>query len=185
MTSTEAYIIFEPDQVLTNDHLNEMFNYLDIQERLTRNKLIGIGIVCGLDITTQTGAIHVSKGCGVTSKGYLIVWEDAILTEYIPYTFPANPLYSPFINEVTGKQYDLLRMITDDEAKTIKENKQPIDPVVKDKIVVLFLEANEIDLKNCDTQDCNEKGRQMELTVRPLLIGKADMEAIILKQKKF
>ena len=50
MSNTNAYIIFEPDQVLTNDHLNELFDYLDVQERLTRNKLIGIGIVCGLEI---------------------------------------------------------------------------------------------------------------------------------------
>src|SRR4029079_19179985 len=99
MSNTDAYIIFEPDQVLTNDHLNEMFDYLDTQERLTRNKLIGIGIVCGLEIDNQPASINISKGCGVTSKGYLIVWEGVDLTQYIPYTLPANPLYAPFINE--------------------------------------------------------------------------------------
>ncbi len=185
MSNTEAYIIFEADQVLTNDHLNEQFDYLDVQERLTRNKLIGIGIVCGLEVGSESTFIHISKGCGVTSKGYLIVWEDADLTQFVSYTLPSNPLYKPFVNEVTGKQYDLLRLVTDDEAKTIDGTKTPVSPeVLKDKIVVLFLEANELDLKNCDTQDCNEKGRQMQLTVRALLIGMADMEAIIEKQNK-
>ena len=174
--------------MLTNDHLNEMFDYLDVQERLTRNKLIGIGIVCGLDIDNKATAISISKGCGVTSKGYLIVWGDdgqlEDLTQYISYTLPATPLYSPFINTITGKQYELLRMISDKEADTIDGVKNPVGPVLKDKIVVLFLEALERDLKNCDTQDCNEKGRQMEFNVRPLLVNKTDMEAIISKQKK-
>lgn len=185
MSPTNAYIIFEPDQVLTNDHLNEMFDYLDTQERLTRNKLIGIGIVCGLEVDSQPASINISKGCGVTSKGYLIVYNDSVLTQYISYTLPSDPLYKPFIKESTSKQYDLWRLLTNDEAKAIEGVKQPVVPAfIKDKVVVLFLEANEVDLKNCDTQDCNEKGRQMNLTVRPLLIGRTDMEEIIAKQKK-
>jgi PKD repeat protein len=182
--TTNAYIIFEPDQVLTNDHLNMLFDYLDIQERLTRNKLIGIGIVCGLQIINQPNSINITRGCGVTSKGYLITWDDAVLTQYVSYTLPANPLYQPFVNEVTGLQYELFRMLTDDEAKAIEGSKKSISSGLKDKVVVLFLEANEKDLKNCDTQDCNEKGRQMELTVRPLLIASKDLDAIKQKQQK-
>ena len=49
MANTNEYIVFEADQVLTNDHLNETFSYLDQQNRWTRNKLIGIGIVCGFN----------------------------------------------------------------------------------------------------------------------------------------
>src|SRR5690349_23759500 len=92
-----SYIIFEPDQVLTNDHLNNLFDYLDEQERLTRNKLIGIGIVCGLEIDFRQTDIVISKGCGVTSKGYLIVLDETVCTQYISYTLPADPLYMPFV----------------------------------------------------------------------------------------
>jgi hypothetical protein len=184
MSNTDAYIIFEADQVLTNDHLNKLFDYLDIQERLTRNKLIGIGIVCGMQISYLPNSINISKGCGVTSKGYLIPWQDAVLTQYISYTLPANPLYQPFVNEATGQQYELFRMLTNEEAKAIEGVKQQVTGAVKDKVVVLFLEANEKDLKNCDTQDCNEKGRQMELTVRPLLIAGKDLDEIKQKQQK-
>jgi hypothetical protein len=45
-----TYPVFEANQVLTNAHLNQLFTYLDEQERLTRANLIGIGIVCGLEI---------------------------------------------------------------------------------------------------------------------------------------
>ena len=44
-----SYPFFEANQVLSNEHLNQLFNYLDEQERLTRTNLIGIGIVCGLE----------------------------------------------------------------------------------------------------------------------------------------
>ena len=185
MSNSSAYIIFEADQVLTNDHLNELFNYLDVEERLTRNKLIGIGIVCGLEVDVQPSAIAVSKGCGVTSKGYLIVHDDAFYEHYVSYTLPADPLYQPFVNEGTGKQYNLWRLLTDEDAKAVEGTKQQVNATfLRDKIVVLFLQASELDLKNCDTQDCNNEGRRMQFDLRALLVSRADMEAIILKQKK-
>ena len=42
-----SYPVFESGQVLTSRHLNDLVEYLDEQDRLTRNKLVGIGIVCG------------------------------------------------------------------------------------------------------------------------------------------
>ena len=43
--------------------------------------LIGIGIVCGLEVTFEApGTVHLSKGCGVTSQGYLIVEPDGSST---------------------------------------------------------------------------------------------------------
>jgi len=83
MKSTQnKYPVFEANQVLTSGHLNDIVNYLDEQERLTRANLIGIGITCGLKITFDktTMTIHVSKGAGVTSKGYLVVVPEEGLT---------------------------------------------------------------------------------------------------------
>ena len=81
------YPLFESNQVLTSSHLNELFNYLDEQDRLTRANLIGIGIVCGLKISfdTPTTTIHVSKGTGITSQGYLINLQKKHLVAYKDY----------------------------------------------------------------------------------------------------
>ncbi|MRR57845.1 MAG: hypothetical protein EG824_06495, partial [Deltaproteobacteria bacterium] len=86
----DNYPIFEANQVLSFSHLNQVFNYLDEQERLTRANLIGIGIVCGLEIRFNPDespeTIHLSRGCGVTSQGYLIVEPgDVSLVSYRPY----------------------------------------------------------------------------------------------------
>ncbi len=88
-----TYPQFAPNQVLSNQHLNDLFEYLDEQDRLTRTHLIGIGIVCGLEATYGQGennfGINISKGCGVTSEGYLIRWdEDEALEYFTPYALP-------------------------------------------------------------------------------------------------
>ena len=92
------YPVFEANQVLTETHLNKAINYLDEQDRLTRANLIGIGIVCGLEITfdASNASIHISEGCGITSEGYQIVESDIDLTSYRPYTVPGDLTYPPF-----------------------------------------------------------------------------------------
>ena len=77
------YPVFEDNQVLSSANLNQIVNYLDEQERLTRANLIGIGIVCGLEVTwnADDATIRLSKGCGVTSEGYLIVETDNVELE--------------------------------------------------------------------------------------------------------
>jgi hypothetical protein len=65
-----SYPVFEGNQVLTSSQLNQMTAYLDEQNRLTRVKLIGSGVVCGLkldaELTVNPPIIHISKGIGVT-----------------------------------------------------------------------------------------------------------------------
>jgi len=48
------YPEFVADQILSSEHLNRLFGYLEEQERLTRANLIGIGIVCGLEVKINT-----------------------------------------------------------------------------------------------------------------------------------
>lgn len=194
MANTNEYIVFEADQVLTNDNLNEMFSYLDQQNRWTRNKLIGIGIVCGFNLVHNTGVITITKGCGVTSQGYLIVKDKAAYAYMMPYaapdmpvdlpfTYPGDlPFYKPFC---TGKSIYLL--LTDDEYDNLEENKKPSAVTLSsqkagfldDYAVVLFLEANETDLKNCTAFDCTNKGGKMQFNIRPLLVAKKDLPSAV------
>ena len=120
MDTTElTYPVFEANQVLTNAHLNDLFEYLDEQTRLTRSNLIGIGIVCGLEVTFEApGTVHLSKGCGVTSQGYLIVEPaDVDLAFVRPYKLPIEYGYPPFIEPGTNpaEQYDLWELFPDDD----------------------------------------------------------------------
>jgi hypothetical protein len=185
----DTYPIFEPNQVLTNRHLNQVFDYLDEQERLTRANLIGIGIVCGLEIKLTTGnaSILLSKGCGVTSHGYLIVEpeEEVALVEYKTYTLPDEvEEYTPFKYDATGsgnannnirKQYDLWELFEAGEPNSTKLTAN----FLMDKAVLLFLELKKSGLRNCSPNNCDDKGAEVTATLRRLLIGKNDLAKII------
>ena len=160
-----TYPIFEANQTLTHEHLNDMFAYLDEQERLTRVSLIGIGIVCGLEIQYTNSEIHLSKGCGITSKGYLIVEpKDIVLTSYRK--LPESLDYSLF------EQYSLWELFPADELTDKLSITQLTQDFLNDKAVLLFLELKEEELRNCSSSECNDKGFKVTATVRRLLVNK-------------
>lgn len=175
------YPIFEANQVLTNVNLNELFIYLDEQERLTRTNLIGIGIVCGLELSLVPGTettgptIGISKGCGVTSEGYLIIESaDQALVSYRKYVPPSAISYSLF-ERTNPPQLDLWELFPAGIPST--------DPLTNDfvnnKVVLLFLELKKEDLRNCSAVDCNDKGADVQVSLRRLLIAQKDLDDII------
>src|ERR1700754_568543 len=107
-----VYPKFVPDQLLTSDDLNELFCYLDKQGRLTRTNLIGIGIVCGLEVqlnTTKT-IITITKGTGVTSAGYLINVPTRNFPKASTFDALKEKYYDKFVNTAADpktKKFDL------------------------------------------------------------------------------
>lgn len=170
------YPIFEANQVLTNEHLNELFVYLDEQERLTRTNLIGIGIVCGLELSLKRGTgtdgptIGITRGCGVTSEGYLIIESaDQALVRYRKYAAPTDIAYKLF----EGRE--LLELFPEGTPST-----DPLsNDLIKDRVVLLFLELKKEDLRNCSAVDCNDKGADVQVSLRRLLIAQKDLDDII------
>ncbi len=160
------------------EHLNEIVNYLDEQDRLTRNKLIGIGIVCGLELHVSSSRIEITKGCGVTSAGYLLVQDQLSLTYYRPYTLPTDfsPKYKPVYEN--WQLWELLtaeQSLAEEDALSIEANRA----FMRDKIVLLLLEMKEKPLKNCVDTDCDDKGDKIEFAVKPLLVKRSDIDEFL------
>ena len=184
-----SHPIYEADQVLTNVHLNEMFNYLEEQQRLSRVKLIGSGIVCGLDISLEklegVDAVVISKGVGLTSKGYLIALagdgpgESSILPYFTPYQDPNEATYSFFDGGST--QIPLFELQSQRVAGA--ESLANLDLPITDYGVLLYLECFDKQLKNCIENDCNEKGVERIFTLRKLLVSKIDLRRIICQEE--
>lgn len=177
MKTKASYPIFEADQVLTNNHLNDTVNYLERQGRLSRVRLIGNGIVCGLEITSADDRIAVGDGYGLTSQGYLIEHCEREYTHYVDYQSPAVPTALNLItaceeDAVTGLPYygvEGVLQLLDNE--TVADGKKALSTLKKHEyVVVLLLEANQVRLKNCDTNDCNDKGGRLDFEVKPLLV---------------
>lgn len=196
MTIANTYPVFEADQVLTSDHLNSLVDYLDQQDRLTRMKLIGSGIVCGLEIDPGREGIKVSKGCALTSQGFMVLHCETVYTHFVSYIAPPFPgglqlvqqctskpsVFTPFYGERFGQ--GILELIAE---KDVAGHSGVSDPVALSQVasdfldkyvIVLFLEAEQLNLKNCDTNDCNDKGSRMTFQVKALLVEKNVLDKI-------
>lgn len=196
MNSTEksgSYPVFEPNQVLSETQLNNVFNYLDEQNRLTRANLIGIGIVCGFKVSLSHNdtRVHLTKGVGVTSQGYLITEpEDLTFAYYRKYELPTEIDYPPFRDDTPEKKqypmWELFKASVADETmtsldqSTLPENKKL---TLDNKVLVLFLELEKEDLHNCLPANCDDKGLDINATVRPLLMEKSTLDLILAQEK--
>lgn len=169
---------FVADQLLTPEHLNQVFNHLDEQERLTRTCLLGIGIVCGLQVGNNPAntEVSISKGCGITSSGYLVQVPATTYTEYVAFDPVRERYYDRFVNLGTKqKKFNLYELV---QAGVIEES-QPLTPAfLADKVVLLFVELLEESAKNCDPNSCDNKGVRVTVNFRPLLVAQADVAAL-------
>jgi len=186
-----TYPQFAANQVLSNKHLNDLFKYLDEQDRLTRTHLIGLGIVCGLEASYGRGennfGISISRGCGVTSEGYLIRWdEDEVLEYFKPYEKPLALDYTFFDlpgGEGTYPMWEL--MVADDDDPATRglsadflTGTDQREGEGDEKVLILIFECELLDNKNCTPNNCDDKGETITTNVRPVLIRKNDLEYI-------
>ena len=172
--------IYEADQVLSANHLNQSLAYLEKHDRLSRRLLHGIGVVCGLNFTVEEGTLTITKGCGITSEGYLIALEEAmVLTQVRKYIPPYPPKYTPFY-AANGSPFTLWEAVPATEAEG--EQLQELSKIsLTDKVLLLYLEARDKDLKDCVGDDCDNNGTLREYTIRPLIIGVADLVKIFIR----
>ncbi|MBJ7312001.1 hypothetical protein ACFOLJ_23565 [Rugamonas sp. CCM 8940] len=181
-TVQDTYPVFEANQVLSNLHLNQLFDYLNEQERLTRANLIGVGIACGLTLKLDDASttLHLAPGCGITTEGYLIIEADPVaLTAYRDYNLPLDVDY-PLLRDKsqTGHpSYPLWEMFPAGEPDTTPLG-SPAN-FLDNKAVLLFVELKTEGLRNCSPNDCNDRGSQTVVTIRRLLIGVADLAKVI------
>ncbi len=85
-----------------------------------------------------------------------------------------------------NQQIDLWELLSEEYAA------KPGEPVsskipkefLEDKVVLLFLECILETLKNCDVNDCSDKGARLNFSIRKLLIEREKADEILRKEKK-
>lgn len=178
------YPNFQTDQILTASHLNHMFSFLDVQERLTRTNLVGTGIVCGLKVSRSGDGktVTITKGTGVTSHGYLIAHgiensdDPVIYRKYRNFDALKVRTYDVFVNGNVQK-YALWELIDKDHEDTNDHNLSK--EFLNNKVCLLFYEILDEQAKNCDPLSCDDKGVEVFINIRPLLITITDATTII------
>ncbi len=182
MDICKTYPKFQPDQVLTADQLNALFAYLDQQNRWTRKCFIGAGIACGMEIVRNDldKTVTVSAGSGLTTQGYHVHPATAICTHYRDYV---DPVHYPFMR-LDDQQVDLWQLLPTDSFDPEDSDNKPIDPaLLDDKVLLMYLEIQDIDLDTCTGSDCDEKGIEVTQCVRYLLLRKSDLQALLAAHK--
>jgi hypothetical protein len=167
MPECSVFPIFEADQVLRADQLNQLRDYLEQQERTTRTHLLGVGIVCGLDVTTDASVLRVDEGIGISSEGYLLALSADRYDRKRPFAAPGN--YPPLSATGVPSLYELVP--ADGEAS---DEMTPLDAMdLQGGVVLLYLERTEIDSDACTGSGCDQQGITVELCPRLLLIPRS------------
>ncbi len=78
---TTQYRKFTENQALTAGQLNEIIDFFEDQDRLSRTRLTGVGLACGFKTSVLAGSddtkiINVTQGVGVTTDGDLVTLRD-------------------------------------------------------------------------------------------------------------
>ena len=186
------YPIFANGQVLTSDQLNDILDYLEPQDRAGR-RLTGIGILSGFepDWNAATSSLTLSAGMAVTSDGFLISDEAVMLGSCRPYTVPvpsgdeataedrARARY-PYLYSGNAQREALELLPIDFRLAEGEATPQPLtDALVENKTILLFLERNLEALKNCNINDCSDRGSELILTLRRLLVSRDVADRIL------
>jgi hypothetical protein len=192
MLDTIAYPEFVPNQILTDRQLNQLRSHLEQQDRATRVRLTGTGVVCGLHarrVTSPAEAVQVIRGYGVASDGdFIELCDTTTYTHARPYVDPdldpeGKLKYLPWRNPADPTdQLDIIELI----AREVMEGDDPpeadaftaatLDDALQNRVVVLYLEHLPVDLNSCLVTSCDNKGRNINVHVRALLVRKADLQ---------
>jgi hypothetical protein len=191
-TITTQYRRFTKNQVLTEGHLNEIVDFFDDQDRLTRICLSGVGIVCGFKVSyvETTKTISITQGTGITSDGDLfhlyktndtggkiIDFESKQYTHFKVYD-NTKAAYKPFFynGNVQLKIYELLtaeqQVIENNETFAIAALKAKTGFEIKDAVTLLYLESYEKDQDLCVSLSCDNQGLEIIGNHRVLLVSK-------------
>lgn len=128
---TETIIpLFEPNQILSSTHLNQLREYLDNENRYSRIKLSGVGIACGMQLKSWSASqIVVTTGYGITTDGFLLDLvhsagaQTITYTRYQPYIDPMTPAYNFGKSPATDSRWHESSEAESLEAKTSGKKK--------------------------------------------------------------
>lgn len=193
-TITTQYRRFTKNQVLTEGNLNEVVDFFDDQDRLSRIYLSGVGIVCGLypayDETQNT--ISITQGTGVTTDGDLfkLYQADVLGNKKIDFDSKTythckvydntKAAYKPFFYDGANKQLPLFELLTEEQQKKEKDPNFALTEFTantkfdfKEAVVILYLESYEKESDLCVSLSCDNQGLEIVGNFKVLIVSKA------------
>lgn len=193
-TITSQYRRFTKNQVLTEGNLNEVVDFFDDQDRLSRIYLSGVGIVCGLypAYNEAQKTITITQGTGITTDGDLfkLYQADVLRNKKIDFDSKTythckiydntKAAYKPFFYDGSNKQLPLFELLTEEQQKKEKDPYFALAEFntntkfeIKEAIVLLYLESYEKESDLCVSLSCDNQGLEIVGNYKVLIVSKA------------
>ncbi|HUS02388.1 MAG TPA: hypothetical protein VMY77_11710, partial [Chitinophagaceae bacterium] len=194
---------FESRQVLTSDELNWLTCYLDTQGRQSRRFLTGCGLVGGLQVQLNNNTVQITNGIGVTSAGHIVLLSNNS-SEFTAYTkikkyvqHDKEKLAFHYLADIDVTQDDYSKSVDTaslyfpifqhDVFELVEDTVNDADLIngatIKDKVALLFAEIIQKELKDCEDDNCQERGKKYLYNTRVLVISKED--ALLLLKEEY
>jgi len=176
MTSTInfSYPLFVPRQVLRSEDLNNIVDYLDEQNRLTRTHLFGIGIVFGLmpewklHEAENRSWLTISPGIGLSSKGYLFNIQECVLRSYAEITMDTDKfLCEEDVEDPTGF-IELWELAEHENGTLIEED------TLEDKVILFFWDQEQNIRETCFTSCDDTVEGEVKVVIRKFAVNMED-----------
>lgn len=166
------YPIFCDGNILTSNDLNQSFEFLYTQEKMTRSLLFGQGIVNGLTFhfeSSDKGEIVIHPGKAITSKGSVIEIKEEQRYSFCTPFKAAIQDWGIEERKMPGIQYVLQ---TKQEDGSLEINKGIEGKCIEDFLLGLYVIHKVKKEKYCTDQSCTIAGNKVEIEVVPFLTDK-------------
>lgn len=175
MTPHFRYPRFEENQVLSYQHLNQLADFLEGEDRLSRRALAGGGVAYGLRLEhTPTQGLTLRRGAALTTAGFLCHLEQDL--RFVGATAFRDPVgYPPFLAGDGAAQIELWELL-----ERVPTGPRTVTPLtgadsaafLANKAALLYLERTTADLDTCTDNHCINQGQERRGAWRVLLGGR-------------
>lgn len=169
-----SYPLFVPRQVLRSEDLNNIVNYLDEQNRLTRTHLFGIGIVFGLlpewkwHEADNRSWLTISPGIGLSSKGYLFNIQECVLRSYAEITMDTDKFLCEEDVEDPADFIELWELAEHENGTLIEED------TLEDKVIMFFWDQEQNIRETCFTSCDDTVEGEVKVVIRKFAVNLED-----------
>lgn len=179
----ERFYYFKENQVLTAGQLNQLAGHLDYEQRLTRTKALGVGIINGLEVQVgrDDGVVRLSKGVAITSAGDLLQLEQDVFFQHIRLLQDATTVETPDVrvlklgSETTPiKMWQLSAEATNG---TTPFSTFATQNSLNDFVLVLYLDSYQKEPDDCANGNCDNMSVTQMNDMLAVLIPKQQLTA--------
>jgi hypothetical protein len=170
---TTGHSVFENDQVLMHHHLNGLVEYADDQARLSRVKLVGVGVLDGMRPRQSGEGVRIGVGVGVTTDGDLLYLEREVVHTHFRRFDAARFSAAGQLSGVSF--YELLR---DDAGDALAWPLAEFEGSLSEMVVLAYMESYVESQNLCSATECDKLGKHARNEQRFLLVSAADVAAL-------